>query len=123
MSIHLGLIFRDGQGVVMRLMKKKKRTEILGVGPELTKAEIQTFFDQFELLSEKHEVICLSGSWPRGAGDDAYFQLIKKGKENKNIFMLTLGKFLKENTEIDLKKVFPPAMDAVKELVKKSSIL
>ncbi len=38
--------------------------------------------------------------------------------EIKNIFMQTLKKLLSETEEIDLRKVFPPATNAVKELVK-----
>jgi len=38
--------------------------------------------------------------------------------ETKNIFMETLQNILKNNTEIDLRKVFPPAVDAVSNLIK-----
>ena len=37
--------------------------------------------------------------------------------EIKNIFMKTLQQLLKDNSEIDLRKVFPPATEAVKQLV------
>lgn len=43
---------------------------------------------------------------------------INLATEIKNMFMLTLKKLLKDNEEIDLRKVFPSAMDAVTELVK-----
>ncbi len=42
---------------------------------------------------------------------------INLATEIKNIFMRTLKKQLTENDEIDLRKVFPPATDAVTELV------
>jgi len=38
--------------------------------------------------------------------------------ETKNIFIETLQNILKNNTEIDLRKVFPPAIDAVVNLIK-----
>jgi tagatose 1,6-diphosphate aldolase GatY/KbaY len=39
--------------------------------------------------------------------------------EIKNIFMKTLQRILPNNEEIDLRKVFPQAVDAVTELVKR----
>jgi tagatose 1,6-diphosphate aldolase GatY/KbaY len=44
---------------------------------------------------------------------------INLATEIKNIFMRTLADLLKETKEIDLRKVFPPAINAVKELVQK----
>jgi tagatose 1,6-diphosphate aldolase GatY/KbaY len=38
--------------------------------------------------------------------------------ETKNMFMKTLQNLLRSNEEIDLRKVFPPAIDAVKDLIK-----
>ena len=43
--------------------------------------------------------------------------------EIKNIFMLTLKKLMHENTEIDLRIVFPPAIEAVSGLVKTKLML
>jgi len=43
---------------------------------------------------------------------------INLATEIKNIFMLTLKECLVNSQEIDLRKVFPPAIDAVTELVK-----
>ncbi len=43
---------------------------------------------------------------------------INLATEIKDIFMKTLQQRLKNNSEIDLRKVFPPATDAVKMLVK-----
>jgi fructose-bisphosphate aldolase class II/tagatose 1,6-diphosphate aldolase GatY/KbaY len=43
--------------------------------------------------------------------------------EIKNIFMQTLKKLMHENTEIDLRIVFPPAIEAVSGLVKTKLML
>lgn len=44
---------------------------------------------------------------------------INLATEIKNMFMITLNNLLKDNEEIDLRKVFPPATDAVTDLVKR----
>jgi fructose-bisphosphate aldolase class II/tagatose 1,6-diphosphate aldolase GatY/KbaY len=44
---------------------------------------------------------------------------INLATETKNAFMLKLQKILKDNTEIDLRKVFPPAIDEVTELIRR----
>lgn len=43
---------------------------------------------------------------------------INLATEIKNTFMKTLQRVLQDNREIDLRKVFPPAIDAVKSVVK-----
>jgi fructose-bisphosphate aldolase class II/tagatose 1,6-diphosphate aldolase GatY/KbaY len=42
---------------------------------------------------------------------------INLATETKNIFMKTLQSILKDNREIDLRKVFPVAIDAVNTLI------
>lgn len=65
-----------------------------------------------------------------GIPDDQILKAVKNGickinvaTEIKNIFMKTLQSVLAENEEIDLRKVFPPAIKSVQELIiKKLSI-
>lgn len=79
------------------------------------------------LLSKISEITSVSLVLHGGSGipDHVLRESIKLGivkinlaTEIKNMFMLTLKKLLKDNKEIDLRKVFPPAMDTVTELVK-----
>ncbi|HMJ70283.1 MAG TPA: class II fructose-bisphosphate aldolase [Cyclobacteriaceae bacterium] len=81
---------------------------------------------QLELLSSIHAAtpvaLVLHGS--SGIPDDQLREAIHCGiskvnlaTETKNIFMKTLQKVLRDNEEIDLRKVFPQATDAVVKLI------
>ena len=82
---------------------------------------------QFELLSAIHSkinsILVLHGG--SGVPAEQLRQAISLGickvnlaTEIKNIFMKTLQTILKDNEEIDLRKVFPKATNSVTELVK-----
>jgi len=81
---------------------------------------------QLELLSSIHAAtpaaLVLHGS--SGIPDDQLREAIRRGiskvnlaTETKNIFMKTLQEILRDNEEIDLRKVFPHATDAVVKLI------
>ncbi len=81
---------------------------------------------QLELLSRIHAVtpvaLVLHGS--SGIPEDQLRDAITRGiskinlaTETKNIFMKTLQGILRDNDEIDLRKVFPKATDAVVKLI------
>lgn len=81
---------------------------------------------QLELLSRIHAVtpvaLVLHGS--SGIPDDQLRGAIARGiskinlaTETKNIFMKTLQMILRDNEEIDLRKVFPKATDSVVKLI------
>jgi ketose-bisphosphate aldolase len=81
---------------------------------------------QLELLSRIHAVtpaaLVLHGS--SGIPDDQLRDAIARGiskinlaTETKNIFMKTLQGILRDNEEIDLRKVFPKATDSVVKLI------
>jgi ketose-bisphosphate aldolase len=81
---------------------------------------------QLDLLSSIHAAtsaaLVLHGS--SGIPDDQLREAIHRGitkvnlaTETKNIFMKTLQKILRNNEEIDLRKVFPQATDAVVNLI------
>jgi tagatose 1,6-diphosphate aldolase GatY/KbaY len=60
-----------------------------------------------------------------GISDEVLRQAIQRGickinlaTEIKNMFMKQLAELLRNNDEIDLRKVFPPAIEKVKELVR-----
>lgn len=81
---------------------------------------------QLDLLSRIHAAtpvaLVLHGS--SGIPDDQLRDAIARGiskinlaTETKNIFMKTLQKILRDNEEIDLRKVFPKATDSVVKLI------
>ncbi len=81
---------------------------------------------QFDILSDIKSAVGIPLVLHGGSGvpvEDVQ-EAIRRGickvnvaTELKNMFMLTLKKQLQETNEIDLRKVFPPATDAVKDLV------
>lgn len=73
--------------------ERYKDTELLGLGPEINEHEIKTFFDQMDVLVKDYEVICMSGSWPKGASSDAYLRMIENTVQKK-VFLDCSGKLL-----------------------------
>lgn len=59
------------------LEKKFNNTELLEPGPKMTPADWESFLIQFKLALKDCSLVCLSGSWPVGAPEDAYFQLLR----------------------------------------------
>ena len=59
-------------------------SELLEPGPEMTLEDWNKFILEFKLAIKACSIICLSGSWPKGAPEDAYAQLLqickKEGK-------------------------------------------
>jgi fructose-bisphosphate aldolase class II/tagatose 1,6-diphosphate aldolase GatY/KbaY len=75
-----------------------------------------------EIKAVTHCPLVLHGS--SGIPDEQLKEAIRLGiskinlaTETKNIFMKTLQSLLADNEEIDLRKVFPPATDAVRALI------
>lgn len=63
------------------LDKEFDNTELLEPGPEMTRADWESFLIQFKLALKDCSLVCLSGSWPKGAPEDAYFQLLQLCEE------------------------------------------
>jgi len=57
--------------------KKFNNTELLEPGPKMTAEDWESFVFQFNLALKDCSLVCLSGSWPKGAPDDAYYQLLQ----------------------------------------------
>ena len=79
-----------------------------------------------ERLSEINKVVdeCLVLHGGSGIPGQVLREAVKRGickiniaTEIKNIFMKTLADIMKDTNEIDLRKVFPPAIDAVNILI------
>jgi tagatose 6-phosphate kinase len=75
--------------------KTGKQTEFLEPGFSVTPEDIAAFFNKFDLLLERANVITLSGSVPAGCGDTIYADLIEhvRAKEKK-VILDSSGKLL-----------------------------
>jgi len=63
--------FRSG------LQKKINNSELLEPGPTMTAADWDFFITRFSMALNNCSLVCLSGSWPKGAPEDAYYQLLQ----------------------------------------------
>ena len=72
-------------------------TEILEPGPYLKDEDWLNFKSVYEKTLETASIVCFSGSWPKNAPEDAYYQLIELSKkQNKKIILDCSGNQLKE---------------------------
>ncbi|MGN6801409.1 MAG: 1-phosphofructokinase family hexose kinase [Ginsengibacter sp.] len=70
-------------------------TELLEPGPFILEAEFEKFIVEFEKKCLESDFICMSGSWPAGAPENAYYQLIRASKtKGKRVLLDTSGKQL-----------------------------
>ncbi len=82
--------FRSG------LEKKLNNTELLEPGPEMMAEDWNLFLTQFRMALKGCNLVCLSGSWPKGAPEDAYWQLLQIcEKEDKKAILDCSGIQLK----------------------------
>ena len=71
--------------------------EILEEGPEILEEEKNRFIKAFSECVQDYDVICVSGSLPKGLTSDFYKELVKISKDNgKKIIVDTGGKALEE---------------------------
>lgn len=72
-------------------------TELLEPGPELSKEDWEIFLKDFETRLEEADLVCMSGSWPKNAPEDAYRQLLDLAAEqNKKVILDCSGTQLEE---------------------------
>ncbi len=77
--------------------KSGKSGELLEYGPEITIEEREEFIKDFSANVDKFNIICVSGSLPRGLTSDFYKELVCIAKEKgKKIIVDTSGNTLKE---------------------------
>ena len=71
-------------------------TEIIEPGPTMTDSDWELFKSKFETEIQQAELICASGSWPAGAPENAYQQLIQiANKHEKKLILDCSGVQLK----------------------------
>lgn len=58
-----------------------KSGEILEKGPQITQTEKEVFFSEFSKRLSEYDVICISGSLPRGLDESFYAKVIRLCKE------------------------------------------
>ena len=77
--------------------KSGKSGEILEAGPEVTEEEKEKFIAEFTENIKGYDIICVSGSMPRGLDSDFYKELVRIAKkQDKKIIVDTSGKALEE---------------------------
>ena len=76
------------------------QTEILERGPLISEDEKNKFLTIYESLLDKVDIICASGSLPKGLDYNIYSDLIRIAKEKNKKFLLdTSGEALKQGIE------------------------
>ncbi len=71
--------------------------EILEQGPEVSEEERNRFIEEFSVNIEDYNIICVSGSLPRGLTSNFYIELINIARERgKKIIIDTSGKTLED---------------------------
>ena len=77
--------------------KNGKSGEILEPGPTISNEEKESFNKLFSSIVGDYEIICVSGSLPRGLDSDFYKELIRIAKEKgRKIIVDTSGKTLED---------------------------
>lgn len=72
-------------------------TELLEKGPQISAFEIDRFLKEFNKRLDECDIVCASGSLPRGVEPSFYLELVKLCKiKNKPIIVDTSGKAMKE---------------------------
>ena len=76
----------------------RQQTELLEPGISVTEEELECFLTKYEILVETADVVCISGSVPKGVPTEYYGQLIEIAKRHeKPVIMDTSGELLEKN--------------------------
>ena len=67
--------------------KKVEETALNGMGPQITKSDIEVLFEKIEKMSTK-DVVILSGSIPKNIDNDIYEKICKKLNEKEITFIV-----------------------------------
>lgn len=75
-------------------------SELLEPGPEMTPEHWRAFVDSFESRLPSTDLLCMSGSWPKNAPNNAYQQLLDiTAAKNKRVILDCSGEQLEQAME------------------------
>ncbi len=102
MDIQNKFISTDGEtrSCIAILSSDKSQTEVLENGPYISEAETLDFYEMYKDIISDYEIICASGSLPKGLGMDTYQKLINiANKQGKKFILDTSGEALRLGIE------------------------
>ncbi len=71
----------DQTRTCIAILEKDVQSEVLGPGPRVKEKEVKDFLGVFTGLIREAEVVCISGSLPRGTGPGIYRELVETAGE------------------------------------------
>ena len=90
--------------------------ELLEAGPEVGACEREAFIGQYEKEIKNHDIVCLSGSLPKGLDASFYVELIRIAKDSgKKVILDTSGKALEDGTKAE-PFMIKPNLDELEKL-------
>jgi len=102
------------------ILEDGTKTEVLGPGAWIKKEEIEDFYRVFKNLTEKAEIVCISGSLPRGIPSDFYRALIERAQASDcRVLLDTSGKPLVEGLK-GCPELVKPNLEELQELLGKN---
>lgn len=114
-------------------LKSGEETEINGIGPEITKKDVDLLYEKLDCLA-KGDILILSGSIPRSLDDDIY-ERIMEYLDNKGIRIvvdatrdllsnvLTYHPFLIKPNNHELGEMFGVTLETVEEMIHYGKLL
>ncbi|MCO8290611.1 hexose kinase [Tetragenococcus halophilus] len=86
------------------ILHEENQTEILESGPEISKNELNTFFETYKRLLREVDIVTISGSLPRGVRKDYYSILIEEAnRQSTKTILDTSGETLTKSIQGDSK--------------------
>lgn len=96
------------------------QTEVLEPGPTIQSSEVEKWMEVYEGILDEAEIVCASGSLPKGVSQDMYAKLVKKAKRKGVKFLLdTSGKALSSCIE-EAPFFIKPNLDELRDFTGKS---
>ena len=130
-----GITLDDGQNRKCYTFRSSlaafNNTELLEPGPKFKETDWELFTTAFQQSVSKHSLVCISGSWPKGAPENAYNLLIEIcNRQQKKVIIDCSGEQLKNAlqqslfglhiNEDELKSI--NKADSIPSIIKKLSV-
>lgn len=101
----------------VRDLSTGKHTEFLEPGAPVTENETKAFLEEFRELLPQADIVCISGSVPKGISSDFYGTLIHEAKEKgKRVVLDTSGELLIQGVKA-LPDLVKPNTDEIAQLL------